>query len=206
MATTSNKGWPYPLGTDLVVEGDNAIRAIADQLDARMGEYVITPADVLNGTVNPDGSVILNAAAGAWCEFRNVFTSRYRFYRIAFNVAGTSSGSLLMRYMIGTAQQAQAGGYTNQRWFASGAAVNAATSNDAYGIIGSVSASQHSGESIIYDPVDVTQATRAIGSDMGGGLPGGVGITRGSNILSENGIAIQKAAGTTTGWLKIFGM
>ena len=202
----SINGLPYPTGTDKVVDGDNAIRALAEAIDARVGEFVVVPTDMLNCVVNADGSVTLNAAAGAWCELRNVLTSRYKTYRLLYNIAGGSSGSLLMRYMIGTAQQAQAGSYTNQRWFASGAALNAATSNDAYAIIGSVSASQHSGETTIYDPTDGVQATRAIGSDLGGGLPGGIGVTRPSNVAAENGFAIQKAAGTTTGWLKVFGM
>lgn len=34
MATTPS-GWPYPQGTDFVVDGDNAIRALADMLEAR---------------------------------------------------------------------------------------------------------------------------------------------------------------------------
>jgi hypothetical protein len=33
---TNAAGWPYPVGTDKVVDGDNAIKALADQLMANI--------------------------------------------------------------------------------------------------------------------------------------------------------------------------
>ena len=36
MATTTN-GWTYPVGTDRVTDGDNAIKSVADTIEARIG-------------------------------------------------------------------------------------------------------------------------------------------------------------------------
>lgn len=44
MATTP-KGAPYPVGSDLVVNGDNAIQALAEWVDARPGIAVMTTAE-----------------------------------------------------------------------------------------------------------------------------------------------------------------
>lgn len=39
---TNPKGYPYPLGTDRVMDGDNAIQALADAVAAKLGQQVAT--------------------------------------------------------------------------------------------------------------------------------------------------------------------
>jgi hypothetical protein len=46
MAKTAT-GWPYPLGTDFVVNGDNAIKDLADALEARRCFATFTNPDVV---------------------------------------------------------------------------------------------------------------------------------------------------------------
>lgn len=71
MAVNPNTGWPYPVGTDLVKDGDNAIKAVADLLPGRglieaasavstsiptsawTGAFTANPGGTYNG---PDGT------------------------------------------------------------------------------------------------------------------------------------------------------
>lgn len=205
MALTPNKGWPYPVGTDRVVDGDDAIKAVADQLDARLGMYVITPTSVLNGTINVDGSVACNATSGM-VELRGIFSARFRFYRIEFNIAGSTSNYPSARYMVGTTAQSAAGSYTSQRYYASAAAMSAATSTDAFAYVNPIASTAHSGFIDVFDPFDATIATRALASSMGGGLPGASAILWTPAAASHDGFAMGKATGTTTGTIKVFGM
>lgn len=205
MATTPAKGWPYPVGTDFVVDGDNAMRAISEMLDARMGRYVITPTGVVNGTINADGSVTANAASG-FVELRGIFTARFRLYVIEFDVSGTGSAPLQVRCMQGAAMVQAAGSYTSQMWVASGATpISSVITGATYGQVGQVNSALHSGAVWVYDPLNVASQTRLRGDDMGGGLPGGAGILR-LQAAAEDGLAFAKGTGTTTGWLKVFGM
>jgi hypothetical protein len=52
---TNPKGYPYPVGTDRVMDGDDAIKALADAVAAKLGQQVATG----------QASVGLNAAASA---------------------------------------------------------------------------------------------------------------------------------------------
>lgn len=204
MATTPNKGWPYPVGTDFVVDGDNAIRAVADMLDARMGMYVLPPASVVNGTINADGSVTCNASSG-WVELRNVFDARFRFFRVVFNIKGANAAGSAIRFMKDSVQSQDAGAYTTQRWFASGTATQGATGTDTFAQVGVVLYSQQSGEITIFDALDAATPTTALASSHAAYYPGGSGILR-SAPLAENGIAIQKMAGDTKGFVKVYGI
>lgn len=205
MALTANKGWPYPVGTDRVVDGDDAMKAIADQLDARVGAYVITPASVLNGTINADGSVTANASSGM-VELRGVFSARFRTYRVVFSLGGSGTTYVSWRYMVGTTAQAPASGYTSQRFVASGATLSAVSSSDAFGYANSVNSALHSGTADLFDPFDATVQSRALFSTLGGGLPGQCGVIWTGAAASHDGFAIGKATGSTTGWIKVFGM
>jgi hypothetical protein len=204
MGATPVKGWPYPVGTDKVVDGDNAIKAVADMLDARMGMYVCKPSTVLNGTINPDGSVTANASSG-WVELRGVFSAAFRFYRVVYAITGGNAVAAAARLMVGTAQVQDAGAYPTQRWFASGSSLQGAQSTDNLAYIGSVLAAQHQGELLVFNPADATQPTSWVGSDLAASLPGGAGMMRAVNA-AEDGIAIQKTAADTKGYIKVFGL
>ena len=53
MGSTTKKGLPYPIGTDRVMDGDNAIQALAEAVDVGKG--------IVFGTVN---CVATNSASG----------------------------------------------------------------------------------------------------------------------------------------------
>lgn len=205
MANTPAKGWPYPLGTDFVVDGDNAIRAVSEMLDARMGMYVITPTSVANGVINADGSVSGNAASG-FVELRGVFTSRFRTYKVMYNIVSGGTSPLALRFMQGATQVIVTGGYASQNWLANGASLSGGSTTANYAVVGSVSSANQNGEVTVFDPTDPAITTRAQSTTMGGGLPGGAGILRTGAALVEDGIAFQKLTGATIGWFKVYGL
>lgn len=65
MATTAN-GLPYPVGTDLVRDGDNAIQSLAEALDRRGMGYRIEARTVYVG---------LNGSGGFAITFARAFTA-----------------------------------------------------------------------------------------------------------------------------------
>lgn len=55
MSANTTRGWPYPVGTDRVADGDDAIRALAEKADARVGYgacggSVVLPITAVNTT------------------------------------------------------------------------------------------------------------------------------------------------------------
>lgn len=48
--TTTNNGWTYPTGTDLVGQGDVAIKTLADGVDATLGRGIDYDTFTLGGT------------------------------------------------------------------------------------------------------------------------------------------------------------
>lgn len=203
MANTPNKGWPYPTGTDFVVDGDNAMRAIAEQLDARMGAYVMTPTSVAGGTINADGSVTATATT-EMVELRGVFTSAFKRYRVLYAFEGSSNAVLIFRFMIGNNLSAAAGSYTTQTWGVSGTSLVAAVTTNTYGVASQIIGSIQSGEVNVINALDAVKPTHAFGTGYGSGLPGGFATFRTAAAV-EDGIAFQKGTGTTPGWVKVIG-
>lgn len=203
MANTPNKGWPYPTGTDFVVDGDNAIRAVSEQLDARMGAYVMMPTSVAGGTINSDGSVTATATTDM-VELRGVFTSAFKRYRVMWSFEGTSASILIFRFLVGNVPSAAAGGYVSQTWAASGSAVVGATTTNTYGVASQIIGNIQSGDMNVINALDPAKATNAYGTGYGSGLPGGFGTYRATAAV-EDGIAFQKGSGTTPGWVKVIG-
>lgn len=92
MASTS-KGFPYPLGTDRVMDGDNAIQALAQKIDTVLGLMA-------SGTT----TVTLSNAAQA---FATVTFPAGRFQSAPAVVASTASGTYLANTVGATATSVQ---------------------------------------------------------------------------------------------------
>ena len=106
MATTAH-GYPYPLGTDRVMDGDNVMQALAEKVEARLrggtwsGYYVITAATNARGSVNvtfPVGTftAVPNVTANCLNEFMEFFTA------IAMNVIATGCTLWLLNKYSGS--------------------------------------------------------------------------------------------------------
>jgi hypothetical protein len=64
VASTS-KGFPYPLGTDRVADGDNAIQALAEKVDTAAGLHAAGSVTVTTTGANPsEGAVAVTFPAG----------------------------------------------------------------------------------------------------------------------------------------------
>jgi hypothetical protein len=65
MPATTPKGYPYPLGTDRVMDGDDSIQALASAVDTKVGlfasGYVASPVP---GSLNTPVSVAVTFPAG----------------------------------------------------------------------------------------------------------------------------------------------
>lgn len=59
MAATAG-GWPYPVGTDKVVDGDNAIKAVADVAELRLGNMRVYAAEIACSPLDSNGDFIFN--------------------------------------------------------------------------------------------------------------------------------------------------
>jgi hypothetical protein len=60
MSGTTSGGLPYPTGSDLVRDGDNAIQALAEKVQSKYGSF---SQSYIGGavTTGPDGKVWINA-------------------------------------------------------------------------------------------------------------------------------------------------
>ena len=65
MPANTAKGYPYPVGTDRVMDGDNDIRALAEKVDTRAGVMVSgTAVTGVPGSLNTGVSVAVTFPAG----------------------------------------------------------------------------------------------------------------------------------------------
>lgn len=60
-STTTRAGLPYPVGTDRVMDGDDAIRGLAERLDGSSGTVASVPFSMAAGQAN----IVLSAATQA---------------------------------------------------------------------------------------------------------------------------------------------
>src|SRR5262245_8593149 len=58
MATTT-KGFPYPVGTDRVMDGDDAIKALAEAVDSKIGVLAAGTATIPITTANSTATVTI---------------------------------------------------------------------------------------------------------------------------------------------------
>ena len=74
MPTNAN-GWPYPVGTDKVIDGDNAIKALADALPGRGGVEVTATDSVTVPNAAWSGVSVGTAGASYGAGWRTDATS-----------------------------------------------------------------------------------------------------------------------------------
>jgi len=66
MGSQTAHGYPYPVGTDRVMDGDDAIRALAEKIDANVaaGFYAATINVTIPTAADTNGSAVLTFPAG----------------------------------------------------------------------------------------------------------------------------------------------
>lgn len=111
MATTAH-GYPYPLGTDRVMDGDDVIHALADAIDTKLGVSANGVATIANVPVTTLASVSVTFPAGRFTVAPQVVATR------AGSTAAAASTSLSVSG-IGV------GGFTLTAWQTGGTAGSA---------------------------------------------------------------------------------
>lgn len=93
-ATTPGIALPYPVGTDPVQQGDDAIKALAERIEARMGWGCLAQ----NKRVDVAGPFTV---ATAYCQLTNITLRSGRRYRIdAFTIARNTGTTGLCTFHI----------------------------------------------------------------------------------------------------------
>lgn len=59
MALTTGK-WPYPLGTEPVRDGDNAIKALADESELRLAKLGLAYGAIGGGVADANGALVVS--------------------------------------------------------------------------------------------------------------------------------------------------
>lgn len=76
MATTA-LGFPYPLGTDRVMDGDDAIRALAEAVDSKLG-VTAAGAGVIVGTGAATAQVVVTLPAGRFVAAPSAVVANFK--------------------------------------------------------------------------------------------------------------------------------
>lgn len=213
-------GYPYPTGTDPVREGDNALRQIAEMLDARMGEYAVLPTST-NGDIGRFGEILLTADnTDTWLELPGVFSHGFRQYRMTFHFdgGGESYAPLAFQYYKGNTPDESQYYYTRAfaGWGGNSSVAGWYPGRKTAGWLCAESYPSVFGEARFWDPESsgiVTVAQTICQSIDGWGIKGtaGCGIQR-MFAAVEDGIRLSRNSGNTfgwgtgaTGWVKVFG-
>jgi len=101
MANTS-RGYPYPVGTDRVADGDNAMQALAEKVDSQLG-YGICSGDAIipaPGTAGASASVSVTFPVGLFTQPPKVVGSvaaavPSAFYGVTVSTITTAAGTTL---------------------------------------------------------------------------------------------------------------
>lgn len=157
MATT-NRGWPYPVGTDAVVDGDNAIRAVAEKLDNNLGLTLIK-------TVQTDGTstIILD----------NVFTPNFMSYHVSFSLRHSIATGTNMVMRKNGADYINASGHGISRFYlSSNTGMTASYVATSAFVIGAGTPTKIAGDLDIYSAQDPTNQLQILGTTGGLGVAG----------------------------------
>lgn len=190
MANTA-RGWPYPVGTDLVVDGDNAIKALADKIDAQLGLTLLSTKTFSGAT-----DAIVDG----------VFSTLYSRFRIAWQVVHNTGNVLQMQMRTGGVTNVTSNyGTTRIRWTGTAVAGDF-NGSAAWTLSGSQLESAGFAEfTALADP-----ALKVVGHGQNGGIgPSSgeatqVGLNFGTTQAFD-GIRLLPGAGTFTGVMQIYG-
>jgi hypothetical protein len=103
-ANTPIYGFPYPLGTDPVSQGDNDIRALAEDV-----ETVIATQASSVGLLHVGSFSATNTSRALLCD--NVFTSAFDMYKIVVELISFSNNNTLIAQFINTSGSTVTAGY-----------------------------------------------------------------------------------------------
>jgi hypothetical protein len=104
MGSTTTQGYPYPLGTDRVMDGDDAIKALAEKADANAGATASGRASA-STTNTPSGTVVVTFPAGRFVAApTSVVACAYQAstYIVSTSTITATTVTLTIRYYLGS--------------------------------------------------------------------------------------------------------
>ena len=93
--TTAKRALPYPTGTDRVADGDNAMQALAERVEARMPWGTIGHGQRFDAPVVGAGTGIISTVAAPIPANRRVHVSAYMSYWVQTNINNGMSVDLI---------------------------------------------------------------------------------------------------------------
>lgn len=117
MGSQTARGFPYPVGTDRVMDGDNAIRALAEKVDTDTGRPTAAGAvSVATAAVNVPVTTLVTFPAGRFTAAPAVSATPVTTAPQVFTVS--IGGSVTTTSVPITANRNTAGGGVSVNWVA----------------------------------------------------------------------------------------
>lgn len=119
MPATTATGWPYPLGTDRVMDGDDAIKNLATMADTRLGRGIAAGSvSVPTPTVGVNGTVAVTFPAGLFVNPPHASLTVYHTNTSQFYPPTVVTGTLTATGMTISACRSSGTANTPVEWVA----------------------------------------------------------------------------------------
>lgn len=194
-------GFPYPIGTDPVAQGDNVIQQLAEDVETVMdsiGLWRITTCTVssVGGTAaTADNGVITTGNGNTSVTVNNAFSTNYRNYKILMTYGTTSAGGRMNLQLNGATGTSY---YTTATYISYGTATNLALASSGSGetsfYVADTNTAGFASSFELHNPFVSTTKTFITGSWMSNGLHGVFGGVQNTNV-SHTGFTLSLASG-----------
>jgi hypothetical protein len=207
-ANTPIFGFPYPLGTDPVSQGDNDIRALAEAVESGLGLWKITTCTVtsVGGTAATSTNGTINIGTGnTSITVNNAFSAQFDNYRIIF-YGDSSTGT--------TSHQIGLNGITTSTYFSGGTFMSwGGTTITGFGPaasttwIASANTVNATPTAMVIDLLSPFRSARTFGSvSAQAGNGHSVFQLQNSSAVSSGGFTVSKGGDTMTGGtIRVYG-
>ena len=172
-ASTRSKSWRR---VNTAADGSGTWTPWGLVQDGGLIKLIPTASDLVNATVDEDGAITLAAPVSGWAEVRNIFSTAYSRYRIAWKIGSTVGGNTvpLFRWIAGSSMFSTSATYGNSRGYInSSGSWSSAYSDDSYGRMASSPVSpafMGQGMSEIFDPALAGERTSLLSQSSVGAL------------------------------------
>jgi hypothetical protein len=200
-ANTPIFGFPYPLGTDPVAQGDNDIRDLAEDVET-----------VINNQVGLRLVRSQNFTASDPLDLTGIFSSSYVNYKIYVTYFGSVAGQLTMQMFSGTNTLFTGSAYFRYgfAYTAGGSFTNQAVSGANFlGIAQHVtSASQQTSMEMTFFHPNSNSQRKYIHSNWFDANTGGMNLLQMQVVdnTAFTGIRLDAASGSITGQVRVYGL
>lgn len=196
--------FPYPTGTDPVAQGDNDIRALAEDVET-----------VINSQVGLWKTAVGTVTAQPTLTVDNCFNAGFQTYRVVGRFTGSTNTNIFgCRFIDGAGATINAGYFSssyNQDYTSAGTTFNAVTDSTRV-VIGFIPNAFNNFIGFSFDIYDPFSNSRVQVAGQQSGVNSGVAFAGGQHVAALNaeaivrGLVFQNSAGTNmTGTVRVYG-